>query len=569
MQANHEHADVVVVGSGFGGSVSAYRFAEAGQSVVLLERGRPYPPNSFARGPADIARNFWDPSEGLQGLFDIWSFRNADGIVSSGLGGGSLIYANVLLRKDEDWFVRDSPLPGGGFENWPVSRKDLDPHYDRVEQMLQPQRYPFGRPPYDGTRKTQAMRLAAEKLGLEWQLPPLAVSFAPQPDGIPVPGAPIPEPSYGNLHGFPRRTCRMCGECDLGCNDGAKNSLDHTYLSAAKHHGADLRDRCEVRSFAPLAGGGYVVTYVVHDPADEGRPTPTDDLPIRRITCKRLVLAAGAFGTTLLLLRNRAAFPGLSSALGTRFSGNGDRIGLALRARHEDGSIRRLDGSFGSVITSAIRVPDEVDGGAHGDRGFYIQDAGYPVFLDWLAELTQARGAVRRTLDFVVDRVRAAFGDADTNVSTEISDVLGSGDFSAGTLPLLAMGREVPDGVLFLDKTGRLDLRWDTDTSRKYSDSVTSTMRNIADALGADFRDSPFKLTQRVITVHPVGGSPMGKSVADGVIDSHGEVFGFPGLYVADGSAMPGPIGPNPSLTIAAFADRLSDHALETVFGLG
>src|SRR4051812_47001441 len=131
-----EHADAVVVGSGFGGSVAAYRLAEAGLSVVVLERGRDYPPGTFARTPSQMSRAVWDPGKGLYGLFDVWGFRGFDSVVSSGLGGGSLIYANVLLRKDEHWFVKEEALPGGGYETWPVSRTDLDPHYDVVEGML-------------------------------------------------------------------------------------------------------------------------------------------------------------------------------------------------------------------------------------------------------------------------------------------------------------------------------------------------------------------------------------------------------------------------------------------------
>lgn len=148
-----EAVDALVVGSGFGASVGAYRLAEAGKSVVVMERGRAYGPGDFARSPSEMTRNFWDPSERLYGLFDAWTFRGLEGIVSSGLGGGSLIYANVLLRKDENWFVHDAPLPGGGYESWPFSRADLDQHYDAVEKMMQVSAYP-----YDDTPKTQAFR---------------------------------------------------------------------------------------------------------------------------------------------------------------------------------------------------------------------------------------------------------------------------------------------------------------------------------------------------------------------------------------------------------------------------
>src|SRR5512139_4025986 len=108
-----EHVDCVIVGSGFGGSVSAYRLADAGLATVVLERGQAFAPGSFPRSPSEMSRAFWDPAEGLHGLFDVWRFKGCDSVVSSGLGGGSLIYANVLLRKDEHWFVHEQPLPGG------------------------------------------------------------------------------------------------------------------------------------------------------------------------------------------------------------------------------------------------------------------------------------------------------------------------------------------------------------------------------------------------------------------------------------------------------------------------
>ena len=556
---NDTHFDAVVVGSGFGGSVSAYRLAEAGKSVCVLERGKPYPPGSFPRSPRALSQAFWDPSEGLYGMFNLWSFRGIGALVSSGLGGGSLIYANVLLRKDERWFVQED-LADGGYEHWPVSRADLDPHYDRAERMLNAQRYPFDHPPFDGTPKTAAFEEAADKLGREFMLPPLAVTFANAGEA-PVPGEPIRE-EHPNLHGRTRYTCRLVGECDIGCNYGSKNTLDYNYLSAAKRLGADLRTRCEVRSFAPREGGGYVVRYVEHDPADEGRKLDTrssSERPERELTCDRLVLSAGTLGSTYLLLRNRDAFPGLSGKLGTRFCGNGDLLTFALKARHPDGSPRILDPGYGPVITSAIRMPDALDGGE--GRGFYVQDAGYPEFLSWVLHATQGPGALWRWRR-VAARILFSLlrREPEVDLSAEVASLLSDTGVSAGSLPLLGMGRDIPDGRMTL-KDGKLDVDWVKGKSGPFFDRLRDFSRDIAGALGADFKSNPTWYLGRVITVHALGGCPLGRSPEEGVVDEWGEVFGYPGFTIADGSVMPGPVGPNPSLTIAALADRFADRA--------
>lgn len=543
---NAEHVDAVVVGSGFGGAVSAYRLAEAGLSVVTLERGRPYPPGSFPRGPSQLGRAFWDPAEDLYGMFDVWSFRDCDSVVSSGLGGGSLIYANVLLRKDEDWFVHEDPIPGGGYESWPVSRADLEPHYDAVEQMIGVAPYPLDQPAYSGTLKTRAMRDAAAELGLDWRLPPLAVNFAPSPGAEPGLGLPIADPEYGSMHGKQRRTCKLCGECNIGCNDGAKNTLDHTYLAAARSRGADLRTLHEVRNIRPRSGGGYDVGYVRHDPFT-GPHT---------ISCDRLVLAAGTYGTSYLLLKNHANLPGLSETLGTRFSGNGDLLAFLLRATDRSRT-RPISASHGPVITSAIRLPDGPAG-----RGAYIQDGGYPSFVDWLVESADVGNELGRVARFVLDRLRALLTH-DTNLSAEIADLIGRGELSGSSLPLLGMGRDVPDGILRL-RDGRLDIKWTAESSEEYFDRLRATMRRIGHVLGADYADSPSWHRKRVMTVHPLGGAPMARHPSEGVCDAYGEVFGFPGLFVADGAAMPGPVGANPALTIAALADRMSTRILES-----
>ncbi len=555
----NEHFDAVVVGSGFGGSVMAYRLAEAGMRVCLLERGKPYPPGSFPRTPHGMKSNFWDPSDGLYGMYNVWSFKHIETLVSSGLGGGSLIYANVLLRKDEKWFVKED-LAKGGYEYWPITRADLDPHYDRVEKMLNAQRYPFDQHPYDDTPKTKAMQMAAGKLGKEWILPNLAVTFG-NPGETPVPGEPIKE-KHRNLHDRTRYTCRLTAECDIGCNYGSKNTLDFNYLSEAKRLGAELRCLSEVTDFYPREqGSGYTIRYREHSP---GRPR-TEQTPRTTITADHLILAAGTLATSYLLLKNKSFFPALSPTLGTHFCGNGDLLTFAVRCQETvEGKRgpRLLDGSLGPVITSAIRVGDAADG--EEGRGFYIEDAGYPAFVNWMLEMTDAPGFTRRTKRFVWERIKSAVGiNRQTDLSAEIAALMGDCALSSTSVPLLGMGRDVPDGRLSLSD-GRLENDWKIKLSDPYFRRLRDTMKQIAGVWDARFRDNAtWLLNRRVITVHPLGGAPMGRDVKEGVADSFGEVFNYPGLFVTDGAVMPGPVGPNPALTIAAVSDRSADHIIE------
>jgi cholesterol oxidase len=404
------------------------------------------------------------------------------------------------------------------------------------------------------------MREAAEGAGLSLQLPPLAISFSRRPGEEAVRQGEIATPDYGNIHGLPRVTCALTGECDLGCNYGSKNSLDHTYLSAAKHAGADIRVRHEVKGFRPLDGGGYEVTYVVHTGRDG---EPAVDLPVQTIRCSRLVLAAGTFGSSYLLLRNRAALPGLSATLGTRFTGNGDLLGFVMEAA-KDGVGRDLEANTGPVITSAIRVGDAADGDPSATgRGHYIEDAGYPAFGAWLAETSGMLGTVGRAARFAAERVLGEHGDATTSVGGDLATLLGDGRLTSTSLPLLGMGRDVPDGVLRIAE-GRLEVDWTTETSLDYFEGVRGTMRAIAGQLGGTYADNPLWWVKRVITVHPLGGAPMGRDEREGVCDQYGEVYGHPGLHVLDGALLPGPVGANPSLTIAAVADRACTHVLET-----
>lgn len=561
-----EHFDAVIIGSGFGGSVMAHRLTEAGLNVCLLERGKLYPPGSFARSPKEMRANFWDPSSGGQGLFQVWSFGGIDGVVSAGVGGGSLIYANVMIRKDENWFVRRNA--DGSETPWPIDRATLEPHYDRVESILAPQYYPMGFEPYASTHKTLAFKDGAAANGLHWELPQLAVTFGP-PGGTPIPGEPIIDfegQPTANLHGRTRYTCRLCGECDIGCNYGSKNTLDYNFLTLAVRAGLDLRHLCEVRSFAPRDRGGYRIAYVRHEPEREGIPTDTARLPLTEITADQLILSAGTFGATYLMLKNAHNFPNLdTSRLGHFFSGNGDFLGFVLGATETyTGKTRPrpLTPSHGPVITSTIRVDDIRDGG--DGPGYYLQDAGYPGLVDWLVEASGAFAELKRISRFLERRLLAKLTrDPHSDLDSQLEQLIGSGNRSDSVMPLLGMGLDTADGIMTLDRAGMLALDWTSRNSSRCLDRINHSMDKIAKALGADFADDPiWYLNRRTITVHPLGGCSMADTPAEGVVDPYGQVFNYPGFTIADGSVMPGPVGPNPSLTIAAVSDRSADEVL-------
>jgi cholesterol oxidase len=543
-----EHFDAVVVGSGFGGAVAAHRLSEARLSVLVLERGVPYPPGAFPRTPRGIKENFWAPASGLLGLFEVWSFSHVTAIVSSGLGGGSLIYANVLLRKPPDTF-----------DGWPLDYAALAPHYRNAEEVLRPRPFPDVEP-YASAPKTLEFARAAAAAGLKVERPPLAIAFAAG-DGPPAPNVTLP-PDH-NLHGRERRTCRLCGECDVGCNEGAKHTLDFNYLSAAVRQGAQVRTCCEAVGVAPTRAGGYTVRYLQHVSARGDHPEhlldPTRELD-RTVEGKIVVLAAGSLGSTRLLLSSRAVLPGLSEQLGRRFSSNGDmftvardcRVGNGRRRRKRPG--RRLDPSFGPVIT--------LSASSRNGHDLWLQDAGGPATSEWLwqglempADLWGMRGVVvRRVMARLLRRPR------ETRLGPDLARLMGSTRSSSAMLPLLHMGLDVPGGRLRLQGDA-LELDWSPNgESAPYFRASREAGERVAGELGGRLR---FARKGRTPTVHPVGGCAMGTSASEGVVDTWGEVFGRRGLFVTDGAVLPGPVGPNPSLTIAALADRFAARMVE------
>jgi cholesterol oxidase len=247
--------------------------------------------------------------------------------------------------------------------------------------------------------------------------------------------------------------------------------------------------------------------------------------------------------------------------LGRNFSGNGDVLGV-IRDAHEtvDGARgpRALAPSRGSVITSSIRVPDEVDGG--DGPGYYVQDGGYPELVDWLVETANVPGLVARAVRFFEDEALSRFRRSlQPDLDEQFENLIGDGFSSGSVLPLLGMGLDTPGGAMTL-RDGFLELDWNRNDSRGYLDRVQMTMARVATELGAKFLADPIsRFHGKLITVHAVGGCAMANDPRDGVVDVNGEVFGYPGFTIADGSVMPGPVGPNPSFTIAALADRFAD----------
>ena len=519
-----EHFDAVVIGSGFGGSVSAFRYQAGGKKVCLLERGKQYLPGDFPRSPKGLSQNFWKPKHRLYGMFEVWAFRHIEAVVSSALGGGSIIYANVLLEK-----------PPATFDGWPLTHADLADHYETVRRVIQPQTYPHAVAPYNRVSKANAFADAAAKLpDATFSFPPLAVTFANK-GAAPVPGEPIV--------GSPGRyTCRLCGECNAGCNHGSKNTLDFNYLQLFQDVGGKVRTLCEVKSFGQRDEGGFFVKYRQYD-------LDSDTVEHVEVTADRLTISAGSLGSTYLLLRNKDNLrnPPDAALLGSRWCGNGDFLGSLKNAAND------LNPEHGPVITSAL----EYEGGR-----YYIEDGGYPSFVEWLEEGMGGVKVVRRVLHTLKWWLKRRLTDRSTsNVSRQISKLIDDGKSSSRKLPLCGMGDDVPDGRLSL-KDKRLQNSWSTKSSKAYYAKIEDSMKELATAVGAEFSPATLLKLDKLVTSHPVGGCPMGVSAADGVVDEYGRVFGVPGLSVVDGSILPGPVGPNPSLTIAAIADRAATYTL-------
>lgn len=541
--------DVIVIGSGFGGSVMTCRLAEKGYRVCLLERGREYNQNEFPRRINELRKSFWDPKDNLYGSYEMLTHQDSDIITltSSGLGGGSLFYSNVLLRMHADYFHQ---WPGG------LSREVLDPFYDKVLETMEASPYPYNDPYYKDTPKSSALMNAVGELETDedairapvGEFPPLALWFK---------GTFAGEQSR-NSHGRLQSRCKKCGECNIGCNIHAKNTLDLNYLSRAREESqlppggvaAEIRTKAMVVDILPLNSGGYKVGYLDLNESGTGQGGT------KELRAKKVVLSCGSIGSTGLLLKmeKKGSLPNLSSQLGEKWSGNGDLEATILNTEKD------LSPTKGPVITYSIdyRYKPYPNGFPHG---ILIQDGGFPSFLAWYiaGKMPSPRSFVN-SLRFAWKFVTRIFRkNPEVNVGDDLAKMVDSDAFLRHSLMLLGMGRDCADGKIVLSDAGDVVVKWQTDSSKMHIDRQIREMKRLAKAMDGTLLVNPITYLDKLIAVHPIGGCPMGDSPETGVVDSGGEVFGYPGLYVVDGSILPTAVGPNPSLTIAAMAERIAD----------
>jgi cholesterol oxidase len=560
-----ERYDTIVIGSGFGGAINACRISKHRPGKVLvLERGRRYPMGSFPRKPHEMARNFWNlpkeqrarprkiPDDAEEhGMFDIRNYGRMDVVLCAGLGGGSLIYANVFMEPPEAVFD----------DRWPCKLKkpDLLPYYRVVREVLGSRPIPAMDDPRRKITRTALFHETAHRLGRESRLVDLNVFFGNDFEH-PLPIGEQARNRYGAL----QTSCVYCAECDIGCNTHSKNTLDLNYLFAAEQrYGARILTQHLAERIVPVntsgdddpgADGshGYRVYYA---DLQRGRAQRSD-------LAKRVVVAAGTLGTGELLLRARhidRTLPRISDRLGQRFSANGDFLSFVMGTRPP------ADPNYGPVITQ--RIDFNLFNEFNRDHAFIVEDAGYPCLVGWFAEgikpgylrlsgmLRTAAASLRRWF------TRSQAGD----IGYALGDLL-KGDISYNTCVLLCMGLDKSNGVLALDSNGRISLEWPCKDSLDLYNAILDAGRQFKQAVGGR---TFFPLPtwewpiRKNVAVHALGGCVLaddpGKGVTSAERTTFGEVFGYRGLYVADGSIVPTAVGANPSATISALSEMVAE----------
>jgi cholesterol oxidase len=518
--------DVVVVGSGYGGGVAAARFARAGQSVCVLERGREFLTGEFPGRFPDMRKEMQVRGKRLNtgsaaALYDVRLGDDIHVLVGCGLGGGSLINAGVALRPDPRVFA--DPVWPGPF------RQDglLDEGYTRARRWLRPQQAPRARE----MTKFKALDAASAALGVAPVAPELAVSFA---DTI-------------NPAGIAQPACTNCGDCCGGCNVGAKNTVALTYLPSARRHGAEIFTRTQVRHVTKSAGGDWQVAITRLDDDGAG-PRHVS------VAAGVVVLAAGTLGSTEILLRSRAQGLNVSTQLGQRFSANGDIIAFGYGANRPVGSVgvghpSKVPGlEIGAAVSGQIEIRDADD----LSRELIIQDGVVPSALAPMLPVAFVPNG--RLLGALQSLVAGVYKGPFANLQT-----------------FFAVSHDTAQGRFTLEDD-KLVLAWPGAKDQPVYARLDEALSKIVGAVGGSYVKNPLAGTvmgHQPATAHPLGGAGVGEDRSSGVVDHKCRVFDasadamnavHEGLYVIDGSIIPRSLGCNPLLTITALAERAMLH---------
>ncbi|MDX2026972.1 GMC family oxidoreductase [Microcella sp.] len=521
MSGHVEHRDVVVVGSGFGGSVAALRLVEKGYSVTVLEAGRRFADDEFATTSWSLKKFFWAPALGLLGIQRIHLLDDVMILAGAGVGGGSLVYANTLYRPASDAFFTDRQW--AHITDW---KAELDAYYDQASRMLGVTLNPTITP------ADEIMHKVAADMGVpeSFHLTPVGVYFGAGA------GVEAPDPYFGGA-GPARRGCIECGECMTGCRHNAKNTLVKNYLHLAESAGAVVQPLTTVTRVAPLAGGGYTITT---------RRTGKGRRSERTLTADQVVIAAGAWGTQQLLHRMKAEghLPGISERLGELTRTNSEALGGASTAlRHSRG----VDMTQGVAITSSI----------HPDDHTHVEPCRYGHGSNALALLaTIAVPGGRRTPRWLL-----WIGQMLRHPGRVFSMIFGIGSWSRRSIVGLVMqnrdnsltvraGRGVFGGFRLRSTQGH------GEPNPTFIPQANETYELMAKHMNGYGQSGISEVFDVPMTAHFLGGCPIGDSADTGVVDPYHRLFGHEGLHVVDGAAISANLGVNPSLTITAQAER-------------